>query len=418
MTILIFLIVLGVLVFVHELGHFLTAKKAGVRVDEFGFGYPPRALIIGRKWDTLFSLNWIPFGGFVKIFGENYEEVGEDSPSSKVEKSTDKILLNFSSCSVQSTSQGIFQSFDSENLELNILDSQSSKGLNFTQVSKKWQAGILASGVIFNIIFAWLLFSLGFMIGLPTPVENNFGGVVRNPALTIINVIPGSPAKNVGLKSGDKIKEISFPNGETLKDFNPENISDFINKSSGEVLMKVDRGGKILNFKIAPETVVEENPSNSSEQARKIIGISMDMIGTLSLPVHKAFYEGGRTTYEITYLTVAGIAGLIKDAVRGKADISQVAGPVGIIGLVGDASRLGFAYLLTFTALISINLAIINLIPFPALDGGRILFVAIEGITKRKINPKVASTLNTIGFALLIAIMLIVTYRDILKLFT
>jgi regulator of sigma E protease len=143
----------------------------------------------------------------------------------------------------------------------------------------------------------------------------------------------------------------------------------------------------------------------------------MDMVGTLSLPIHKAIYEGGRATYEITYLTVGGIVNLIKEGIRGKADISQVAGPVGIIGLVGDASRLGLAYLLTFTALISINLAIINLVPFPALDGGRILFVAIEGVTKRRINPKVASVLNTVGFFILIALMVIVTYRDILRLF-
>jgi regulator of sigma E protease len=204
MSFIIFLIVLGVLVFVHELGHFLAAKKAGVRVDEFGFGYPPRALKIGEKWGTLFTLNWIPFGGFVKIFGEDYDGNEKDSPSPKVEKSTDKILLNFSSCSVQSTSQGIFQSFDSENLELSI--SEPERSLSFTQISKKWQAAILASGVIFNIIFAWFLFSLGFMIGLPTSVENNYGGIVKNPALTIVEIIQNSPAEKAGLKAGDKIK--------------------------------------------------------------------------------------------------------------------------------------------------------------------------------------------------------------------
>ncbi len=143
----------------------------------------------------------------------------------------------------------------------------------------------------------------------------------------------------------------------------------------------------------------------------------MDMVGTLSLPIHKAVYEGGKTTFDITYLTVDGIFGLIKKAVKGDPDISQIAGPVGIINLVGDATKLGFVYLLSFTALISINLAIINMIPFPALDGGRILFVAIEGITKKPISPKIAGALNTVGFALLIIIMLIVTYKDILRMF-
>jgi regulator of sigma E protease len=369
MTFLIFLIILGILVFVHELGHFLVAKWAKVRVDEFGFGYPPRALKIGKKWGTLFTLNWIPFGGFVKIFGENYEN---ESPQELFEK-------------------------------------QVPAGLSFAQVSKKWQAGILAAGVTFNIIFAWLLFSLGFMIGLPTSVENDFNAVVKNPVLTITGLIADSPAQKSGLKAGDKIKEISLSDGKILKELNPENVSDFINKSSGEISVEINRGGKVFDFKLTPAAGIEKD--------RKIIGISMDMVGTLSLPLHKAVYEGGRTTLKLSILTVEGIANLIKDAVRGKADVSQVAGPVGIIGLVGDASRLGLTYLITFTALISINLAVINLVPFPALDGGRILFVAIEGVTKRKISPKIAGTLNTVGFFVLIALMIIVTYRDILRLF-
>lgn len=366
MTFIIFLIVLGVLVFVHELGHFLLAKRAGVRVDEFGFGYPPRALSLGRRWGTLFTLNWIPFGGFVKIFGENYEE--EESPSEAA-----------------------------------------SLGKNFTQVSKKWQAAILVAGVAFNFLFAWLLFSLGFMIGLPTSAENDFGAEVKNAELTIVGLAAGSPAEEASLKTGDKIKSIRDERGDEIDALNPESVSNFINQSSGLVSVQVDRGGESLNFELEPdETIVE---------GRRVIGINMDMVGLLSLPVHKALYQGGKATIQLSYMTVLGIGGLIADAVRGQADISEVAGPVGIVGLVGDATRLGFAYLLTFTALISINLAVINLVPFPALDGGRILFVAIEGITRRKINAKAAGILNTVGFFLLIAVMLVVTYRDILRLF-
>ena len=363
LSFIIFLIVLGTLVFVHELGHFLLAKKAGVKVEEFGFGYPPRALKIGKKWGTLFTLNWIPFGGFVKILGENYEadEIG--------------------------------------NVE----------GKSFTQVSKKWQAAILAAGVTFNIIFAWLLFSLGFMIGLPTSVENSFGGVVKNPVLTITELSPGSPAQKIGLKTGDKIINIFNNEGVDIGNLNAENVSNFINNSTGKFSIKIDRGGQILSF--SPE------PKAGLVEGRKIIGIGMDMVGTLSLSLPKAFYEGGKTTLKISYLTVTGLGNLVGEAFRGKANISEVSGPVGIIGLVGDASKLGFAYLITFMALISINLAVINLVPFPALDGGRILFVAIEGITKKKINPKIAGTLNMVGFALLIVIMVIVTYRDILRLF-
>lgn len=363
------MIVLGILVFVHELGHFLVAKRAGVRVDEFGFGYPPRALRLGEKWGTLFTLNWIPFGGFVKILGENYE-----APSP-----------------LQGEGVG------------------GEVGKNFTQVSKKWQAIILAAGVVFNILFAWFLFSFGFLIGLPTSVNNNLGMEVKNQALIITTIIENSPAKSAGLKTGDKIKEISLLNRDKVDNLIPENVSDFINKSSGQIIMKIDRDGQVLNFDILPDAGIVEG--------KKIIGINMDNVGTLSLPIHKAIWEGGRTTLNIIHLTVFGIGNLIKDAIKGDADMANIAGPVGIIGLVGDASRLGFAYLLTFTALISINLAIINLVPFPALDGGRILFVIIEGITKHPINSKFAQIANTVGFALLIVLMLFITYRDILRLF-
>lgn len=384
MTFVLFLIVLGVLVFVHELGHFLIAKKAGVRVDEFGFGYPPRALILGKKWGTVFTLNWIPFGGFVKIFGENYDD---DLIEKEEQKHTVPALSH----------------------KDNALGTVISVPLSFTQISKKWQAAILSAGVIFNILFAWLLFSIGFVIGVPTSVDNDYGAIIQNSTLTIIEVIPDSPAQKVGLKSGDKIISISSSDGEIIEKPASDYVSSFINQSEGEIVIQTDRGGKILTFKVTPEKLMNEN--------KKIIGISMDMVGIVSLPVHKAIYEGGKTTIEICKTTIIGISNLIVEAVRGKADLSQVAGPVGIVGLVGDASRLGFAYLITFTALISINLAIINLVPFPALDGGRILVVAIEGITRKKINVKAIHTINTIGFFLLIALMVIITYRDVLKLF-
>ena len=138
MTILIFIIILSVLVFVHEMGHFLVAKWAGVRVDEFGFGYPPRALKMFRKWGTDFTLNWIPFGGFVKIFGENYQENASDKTQNA--------------------------SITGESLAPSGLRLET---LRFTDVSKKWQVFILAAGVLFNILFAWVLLSFSFMSGMP-----------------------------------------------------------------------------------------------------------------------------------------------------------------------------------------------------------------------------------------------------------
>ncbi|MEK7642212.1 MAG: RIP metalloprotease RseP [Patescibacteria group bacterium] len=367
MSIIIFFIVLGVLVLVHELGHFVFAKKAGVQVDEFGFGFPPRLLTLGKKWGTVFTLNWIPLGGFVKIVGENYE-----APSLE-EK-------NFGE----------------------------PKEKMFTEVNKRWQASILFAGVFFNFLFAWLLFAVGFSIGLPAPVDNNFGYSVQNPKLTIISVLKDSPSEIAGLKSGDKI--IAVKDNKNIVDMlDVENVSEFISKSEGVVEVEIERGKDTLNFSLAPEQNLSIN--------RKIVGINMDMVGTLSLPIHRSILEGGKVSAKLVYLTVDGLYNLIKDAFIGKADFSSVTGPVGIVGMVGDASKLGFGYLLTFTALISINLAVINLVPIPALDGGRLLFVGIEAITNRRIKPSIIGAVNSISFALLIVLMLIVTYRDILKLF-
>jgi len=146
------------------------------------------------------------------------------------------------------------------------------------------------------------------------------------------------------------------------------------------------------------------------------VGISMESTALVQVPWHRAFIEGAKTTYNVTVLTAQGLYGFVTDAFTGRADYQQVSGPVGIVGLVDDASASGFSYLLFFTALISINLAVINILPFPALDGGRILFIIIETITRRPIPPKVANALNLGGFALLILLMIVVTYQDILKL--
>lgn len=365
MTIVLFIVILGVLVLVHELGHFLAAKRAGVKVEEFGFGYPPRAATLGFWKGTRFSLNWIPFGGFVKIFGENYEENAEPEKGS-------------------------------------------SQGTKFSDVSKKWQGAILAAGVFFNIIFAWLLFSTTFMIGMPTSKDNDMGLPVQNTQIMVISVLPDSPASRADIKAGDKILSISR-GGVALKQISPDSISDFIHSSSEPVVLEVLRGEEKKSIEVAPISGLAED--------KKIIGITMDEVGILRLNPLRAVWEGFKTTINLFYLTVTGILGLIYGAFAGTADLSQVTGPVGIVGLVGDASRLGLTYLLTFTALISINLAVVNLLPFPALDGGRLVFVAIEAVTRKKIKPNLAQWVNMVGFAVLLILMALVTVKDIKNLF-
>ncbi len=368
MSVLIFIIILVILILVHELGHFLAAKWAKVRVDEFGVGFPPK--LFGWKpknSETEYTINAIPFGGFVKIFGEdpNNEEVvsGHDKERSLLSKP--RIV----------------------------------------------QAWVMFAGVFFNFLLAWILISAGFMSGLPSPVSSAPAGtVVENAKLVVTSVQEDAPAHTAGLRVGDEIVAITT-NTDVLQEPNPETVSEFIKAHGNEELAVLYKRG-------SEQGTVFVTPSEGVLEGRPAIGISMDTIGILQLPIHQAFWEGAKTTIALTIAITAGFYDLIRDSIMGTADLGSIRGPVGIVGLVGDAADFGFIYLLGFTAFISINLAVINLIPFPALDGGRILFLAIEGIIRRPIKPIIAQWANAIGFFILIALMFIVTYNDIARLIT
>lgn len=385
LAIIIFIIILAVLIVVHELGHFFAAKISGVRVDEFGIGYPPRATTLFRRAGTAFTLNWIPFGGFVRIFGENPLEEGE-----------------------------VEQVATPEEIALGIAP----RGVSFSKKSRPIQAFILVAGVTCNFLFAWLLISIGFMYGLPTSVDAGLGEV-ENPRVVITNIVADSPSAVAGLKVGDVITAMETMDttataggkkSVSLAEITPATVSDFIAANGDKALgVTYTRGESVETVSVTPRAgVIEGKPA---------IGIGMDMIGTLKLPIHKALWQGLKTTSYLTGATAVGLFDFVKDSVLGQADLSQVAGPVGIVGLVGDASKLGFIYVLSFTAFISINLAVINLLPFPALDGGRLLFVAIEAVSRRPINPKIANGLNIVGFGILILLMVVVTVSDVWKLF-
>jgi len=379
MSVLIFIIILFVLVLVHEFGHFFTAKRFGIRVDEFGFGFPPK-LFSFKKGETEYSLNLLPLGGFVKIFGESVDEA-------------DMLEVGF-----------LDKEETPEKVEL----------AKRSLINKpKWQqALVLFAGILANFLLAWFLFSFGFMSGLPTSVGSEIAGYkLQNVNLVIISVLVNSPAEKAGLKIGDKIVRITSKN-DSVADINPDTLKSFVVlHGNREIEIGYTRGlAKDINFtKIIPTT----NPTDGKPE----IGISMDQIGTAKLPFFTALWEGMRLTLLMTKNTVLGLYGLISEALKGKGDLTTVAGPIGMIAIVGDAYQFGFVYLLSFAALISINLAIINLLPFPALDGGRLFFLLIEKIKGSRINPKVANTMNMVGFYLLIFLMLIITYHDVIKLF-
>jgi regulator of sigma E protease len=414
-TLIIFLVILAVLVLVHEFGHFIIAKAFGIRVDEFGLGFPPRIVGWRPKWnrrkadgsiearqsETLYSLNWIPFGGFVKIFGED-----GDTPENSTE--------------------------DAGIQKLSSHDSGNSR--NFANKNRGIQVAVLVAGIIFNLIFAWLLISGGYMVGLPSSVSDDLS--VRYPSaltdinLTITSITPKSPADNAGLRVGDTLSSVSAliatitknkivaNNQSTDMSFdilqgvnlNPDSLEKFVATHANQPISFVDNRGALTQ-------TISVTPVSGIVVGRPAIGIGMDMIGRLKLDPMQALYEGARLTKDLVQATTVGIGTFIWQAVTGHANLSQVTGPVGIEGLVGDARQLGFIYLLSFTALISINLAVINLVPFPALDGGRILFVAIEAVTRRRINPKVTNIINTVGFFLLIALLLVITFREVIARF-
>jgi len=358
MSILLFLIVLGVLIFVHEFGHFIVAKKSGIRVDEFGIGFPPR-LFKFKRGETFYSVNLIPFGGFVKIFGED----NEGGPRSFVDK---PIYI---------------------------------------------KVAVIGAGVVFNIILAWFFITVGFTAGFPTSVAGAPEGAdIKDAKVLILNVKKDSPSEKAGLKAGDAIVGLSFKDGEPLGVLSTEAIQNFIATSGGkEIELSYKRGGEEISVIVEPQKgIFGEAPA---------IGIAMDEIGTVKLPVHKAIYAGLRMTVNLTTGTAVGMVSFFKDAFTAKANLSQISGPVGIIGLVGEASEFGFIYLLSFTAFLSINLAILNIIPFPALDGGRIFLLLIEAIKRSPINAKVIGILNGVGFAILIILMVVITFNDVIKLF-
>ncbi|MFH1366294.1 MAG: RIP metalloprotease RseP [Patescibacteria group bacterium] len=379
MSIIIFIIILLVLVLIHEFGHFFVAKRFGIRVDEFGFGFPPK-LFSFKKGETEYSFNLLPLGGFVKIFGESLNEA-------------DFVEVGF--------------------LEKN---ANSQQDFSRSLVSKpKWQqALVLFAGIFANFLLAWFLFSFSFMSGFPTSVGNESAGYqLQNVNLVIVSVLAKSPAENAGLKIGDKIINIKSDNNFTTN-VSPETIKSFMAESKGR---EIDIGyirGENTEIKLAQITPALNIPKDNQNFS---IGISMDQIGIAKLPFFSALLEGLHLVWLTAKNTVVGLYGLLEEALSGRGSLAAITGPVGIVSIVGDAYQFGFVYLLSFAALISINLAIINLIPFPALDGGRLFFLLIEKIKGSRLSPKIANTLNTIGFYLLILLMLFITYHDVVKLF-
>lgn len=373
-TVIIFIIILGLLIFVHELGHFLVVRKNGVKAEEFGFGFPPRIIgifknertgkfkIIGNRSvqtrNTVYSLNWIPLGGFVKIKGE--DGGGEEEHDS------------------------------------------------FASRPALVRIKILTAGVLMNFFLAWVLLSVGLMIGAPQAVKEAEARAMDSK-IQITQVVPGSPAEEMGIKIGDEVVGCRMDNQACDVPFaTTTEVQKFINENRGnEITLEIKRGKQLVELKGTPRV---EHPEEQGA-----LGISLVHTALIKFPWYEAIVKGLLTVFDITVLIFVTLADILKGLIVGEAVTVDIAGPVGIAYLTKQVSELGLVYIIQFAALLSINLGIINGLPIPALDGGRIIFILIEKIKGSPVKRKTEQLAHTIGFVLLIGLMIVVTLRDVIR---
>lgn len=365
-TALAFIIIFSVLILVHEWGHFYFARRAGIKVEEFGIGLPPRAKIIYTdKKGTIYSLNWIPFGGYVKLYGE-------DSSDVKVLKAKN----------------------------------------SFASKSIAARTSVIVAGVLMNFVLAWVLITIGFTVGMkPFLVTENdltkaveAGLIEKQEVLYIHEIIEGSPLATTDLKAGDLITSID--------DQPVPNALDLSSIITPDVMYKLDvlSEGEVKVIWVAPTA---EGKLGFSVSNTPYILYKKDLQYSLLRAPIEAIKEVGR----LSYLTLEMLGNVVTSLVVKFAVPEGVAGPVGIAKLTHHFTQQGLIALMQFTALLSISLGVINIMPFPALDGGRFLFILFEVILRRRPSAKWEAGIHAVGFALLMLLILVITGNDIKNLF-
>lgn len=345
MDIAIFIIALSILVLVHEGGHFLAAIKTGVKVEEFGLGLPPK--IFGKKiWGTIFSLNWLPIGGFCRLYGEEADGKGEEAFNNK----------------------------------------------------KPWQkAVVVLGGVAMNLVLAIIIFTVVYSImGVPEETEK----------VRIIGVAKGSPSEIAGLKSGDWIKEI---NDKLIKN-NGELVSIVGENKGKEVVISVDRQGQAQDLSV----LVRENPP-AGEGAMGIEFSNVEMVRVPWYQFYKGIGAGFKEAYFWGKIIGDGVFKMVGGLFVGQLP-KDVSGPLGMYEATSSIKKnQGILAVIHFFGVVSVNLAIVNVLPFPALDGGRMIFVAYEWVFRKRANPKVEGLVNSIGMYILLSLLLLITVSDVVR---
>jgi len=330
---------LSILVIIHESGHFFAAKLSGILVEEFGFGLPPK--MFGRKFgETIISLNWLPFGGFVRLYGEQH---GEEKSNLPIERS-------------------------------------------FSHQTIGTRAMVIGAGVLMNFLLGWLLLSAVFMIGIPQ-------------SLLVTDMRKGSAAEMAGIKTEDEI--LGFPTVPDLTKYLDENIGK-------EIQLRIRRtdGERMIPVRLSEGTSREDGK----------LGVYLVEAGTPKFGFFKSLGNGFTQSIRGVGMIFGGLLTLVTGIFTRTGGMGQFVGPVGIVKVAFQATKLGFANFLQLLSMLSLNLAVFNVLPFPALDGGRLLFLLIEKISGKKMNQKTEMAFNAAGFLVLILLIAFVTVSDVLKL--
>lgn len=353
LTALLFIAILSVLVLIHEWGHFIAARIFGVHVEEFGFGFPPRIWGI-KKGPTLYSINALPLGGFVKLKGEDGSATGGKDVDSFASQSWWKKLI------------------------------------------------ILAAGVFMNVVLTIALFTAGFAMGMPQLLDDSQNGTdARDVKIQITYIQPDSPAAKAGLKVGDAIHSL-----DTMIPANIEEIQSYTRAH-------IDTPIHFSYLRGSEEHTVDIAPIVLKETGKGGIGIGIARIGLISYPFITAFRMALETTMGLAIHIVTTLGGAIRHLA-----FDDFVGPVGIASYAGTVAQLGVTYLINLVGQFSMSLAIFNFLPIPALDGGRAFFILIERARRKSMNPAFENAIHIAGFMLLIGLLILITIRDVTRIFS
>ncbi|TFG35671.1 MAG: hypothetical protein E4H47_00945 [Parcubacteria group bacterium] len=360
-----FLSIIGLLV-LHEFGHFIVAKKFGIKVEEFGVGYPPR--LFGKKiGETLYSVNLLPFGAFVRVPQVDGEETSME------------------------------------------------EAISFEKKPMGQKVMVLLGGVVSFWIMAAVLFSIVFYLGAPQAITDEETNNLVNVKVQVLSVSPDSPAAEAGIKSGDAIREmkiISADGTEKVEIGKVKQVQDFTEEHKGEnVILTIQRGDKLLEVPIIPRVSHPEDEGS--------IGIALARTSDVRYSLLQSPVKGAEATFNMTLAVIDGWKEILFRLIGGQGMPKgvQFVGPVGIISLSAQAAQVGLAYFLQFIGMIAVYLAVFNILPIPSLDGGRLLFLAIEKIKGSPVNPKIEQNITVVFFGALILLMIYVTIKDVIRIF-